>query len=187
MNNETIAKKKCLNLGCGTDIKPGWVNLDIVQLDGVDVVHNVADTPYPFASDTFDEILCQDILEHMVDLGPVMMELRRILVPGGKLHIQVPHFSSRNNHADPTHKRTFSLITFEFFVDHAYDGRDYYFAEHFSRVESARITFTKHPLYFWNYLIEPLINLRHFTQNYFEMTGLCRMFPAENLRVTLVK
>src|SRR5690606_30945435 len=115
---------KRLNLGCGTDIRgDGWVNLDIVKLDGVDVVHDVAQVPYPFENDTFDEILCQDILEHIGDLGAVMMELRRILKPGGRLHIQVPHFTSRNNHADPTHKRMFSLITFEFFVVGAYDGR----------------------------------------------------------------
>ncbi|HMP90059.1 MAG TPA: methyltransferase domain-containing protein [Kiritimatiellia bacterium] len=176
-----------LNVGCGTDVRAGWVNLDVAPLAGVDVVHDINRIPYPFADETFDEILCQDILEHMTDLPTVLFELKRLLKSGGKLRIQVPHFSSRNNFADPTHKRMFSLLTFEYFVTNAYDGRDYYFAEHFDRIESARITFTRHWLYFWNYAMEPLVNLRHFTQNYFEMTGWCRLFPAENLKITLIK
>ncbi len=176
-----------LNLGCGTDIREGWVNLDVVPLPGVDVVHNVEKLPYPFESDTFDEILCQDILEHVSDLPGILFELKRVLKKDGLLRIQVPHFSSRNNYADPTHKRMFSLLTFEYFVENAYDGRDYYFQEHFSRVESTRITFTRHWIYFWNYLVEPMVNIHHFAQNYFEMTALSRLFPAENLRVALRK
>ena len=34
-----------LNLGCGTEIKKGWVNLDSVALAGVDVVHDIEKLP----------------------------------------------------------------------------------------------------------------------------------------------
>lgn len=36
-----------INLGCGTDIKPGWVNVDIAKLDGVDIVHDLDELPLP--------------------------------------------------------------------------------------------------------------------------------------------
>lgn len=32
---------KRLNLGCGRDIKKGWINLDILKLPGVDVVYDL--------------------------------------------------------------------------------------------------------------------------------------------------
>jgi SAM-dependent methyltransferase len=178
---------KKLNLGCGTDIRPGWVNLDIAALNGVDVVHDVNKTPYPFPDDTFDEIVAQDILEHVSDLGAVMMELHRILKPGGHVKIQVPHFSSRNNYADPTHKNRFSAVTFEFFIADAFEGRSYYFRKHFSAIDDCRITFRKHPVFFWNYLVEPLVNYSRAMRNYYELTGFCRLFPGHNLAVVLRK
>ena len=39
---------KKLNLGCGTDIKKGYINLDVAKLDGVDVVHDINRLPLPF-------------------------------------------------------------------------------------------------------------------------------------------
>jgi ubiquinone/menaquinone biosynthesis C-methylase UbiE len=71
--------------------------------------------PLPFKNEEFNEILCQDILEH-TDYVPILRELHRILKPGGKLIIRVPHFTSRNNFIDPTHKKLFSINTFDFFV-----------------------------------------------------------------------
>ena len=45
-----------LNLGCGRDIREGYVNLDKAGLDGVDVVHDLNVFPYPFEDNEFDEI-----------------------------------------------------------------------------------------------------------------------------------
>ncbi len=178
-----------LNLGCGTDIRKGWVNLDVAPLPGVDVVHDLNDLPLPFADETFEEILCQDVLEHL-EYIPVLRELHRILKPGGRLHIRVPHFTSRLSYVDPTHKKLFSFQTFEFFV-HQGKGANiakgrYYFDFHFDRIARCRITFEKGIL-LYNYLIEPLVNLRHVTKVLYEATALSRLFPAENVVVELIK
>ena len=48
--------KTKLHLGCGHIIKDGWLNHDIVQLSGVDVVHDLRVFPWPFADGQFDEV-----------------------------------------------------------------------------------------------------------------------------------
>ncbi len=119
MDKKNAVSPRKLNLGCGTDIKEGWVNLNIVQLPGVDVVHDIEKLPLPFADNSFDEILCQDILEH-VEYIPVLKDIHRILASGGKVHIRVPHFTSRNNFTDPTHKKRFAVTTFDYFAKGTY-------------------------------------------------------------------
>ncbi len=180
---------KKLNLGCGTHIKEGWVNLDISALPGVDVVHDIETLPLPFADGEFDEILCQDVLEH-VEYIPVLKDLHRILAPGGKLTVRVPHFSSRHNYIDPTHKKRFSINTFDFFVRSTaqQEDRGYYFDFSFSAVQDCRITFERNsPMFLFNPLVEWKVNWGRKMQIMYEATGWSRLFPAANIECTLVK
>ncbi len=186
-----MIESKRLNLGCGTDIREGWTNLDVADLPGVDVVCGIEDLPLPFEDQQFEEILCQDILEH-VDYVPVLRDLHRILKPGGRLRIRVPHFTSRNNFMDPTHRKQFCVRTFDFFIKNSIYERDYYFDFHFSSVRRARITFAKphfpaRLLFLFNDIMDPLINLNAHTQNYYELTSLSRLFPGMNVETELIK
>ncbi len=178
-----------LNLGCGTDIRPGWVNLDSASLPGVDVVHDINQTPLPFPDESFDEILCYDILEH-VDVVPVLRECHRILVRGGQLSIEVPHFTSNNNFVDPTHRNRFSVKTFRFFVRNSFEGRQrggYYFDFLFEEILGTRLTFNRGWPFFWNSIVAPFVNSRYSIQCYYEATGLAYLFPATNIQLTLIK
>ncbi len=178
-----------LHLGCGTIILPGWVNSDCAALPGVDVVHDLNKLPLPWKDESADEILCNDVFEH-VNFIPLLKECHRILAPGGRIHIQVPHFTAYNNFVDPTHINQFSIKTFNFFVADTYEGkfRGYYFDFKFSRYEKKRITFARGgPLVLWNAPMEWLVNLSPKLQVYFELTGWSRLFPAENIKVTIVK
>jgi hypothetical protein len=47
--------EKKLHLGCGTNIKKDWINLDFVKLKGVEVVHDLNKFPYPFKDNTFGD------------------------------------------------------------------------------------------------------------------------------------
>ena len=180
-----IESEHKLNLGCGNDIREGWVNLDIAPLPGVDVVHNLEELPLPFEDEEFDHIRAQDILEHL-EYIPLLKEIHRILKPGGTISIRVPHFTSRYNFNDLTHKKMFSSKTTDFFVQGASYGRDYYFDFHFSENVYTRIKFEK-GLYLYNYLIEPLMNISKQTRTVYEGTFLSRLFPAGMMEITLKK
>ena len=68
-------KIKKLHLGCGTVIKQGWINHDLVPLPGVDVVHDLRVFPWPFENGKFDEVYMKDVLEHLPDTLRTMEEL----------------------------------------------------------------------------------------------------------------
>ena len=175
-----------LNIGCGRDSNADYINLDVIPLPGVDVVHDLQDLPLPFDDDTFTEILCQDVLEHL-DYPELMMELYRVLKRDGMLVVRVPHFTSRNNFIDPTHMRQFSIRTFEYFVKDSFLARKYgYHFGVFSKLSKARISFEKKVL-LYNYIVETVINVHPLIQNLYEATCLCRFFPAENIELVLVK
>lgn len=176
---------KKLNLGCGTDIREGWINLDIARLDGVDVLHDINVLPLPFEDKYFEYILAQDILEHL-EYIPLLKDLHRVLKRGSTVQIRVPHFTSRYNFNDPTHKKMFSSKTLDFFVTGASYGRDYYFDFHFSENLQTKIHFEK-GIYFWNYLIEPLVNLSKQTRTIYEATFFSRIFPAGMMTILLKK
>lgn len=114
IKNTQHAAVKRLNIGCGMDIKPGWVNLDLHQRPGVDVVWNIADTPLPFADEEFDFIKAWHVLEHVYhdQYIAAMLELHRILKKGGVLSIRVPEAHCAAAIADPTHKMQFVPASF---------------------------------------------------------------------------
>jgi len=173
---------KKLNLGCGNDIRKGWINLDSIYLPGVDIIHDLEKLPLPFSDEEFDEVLCQDILEHL-EYIPLLKELYRILKFGGKLVIRVPHFTSINNFDDPTHKKLFSIRTFEFFTKKSRFKVTHYFDYHISY---SKIVFSKGP-FIYNYLLEFVVNSCSRIQRFYEMSFLSRIFPAENIILEIVK
>lgn len=184
---------KKLNIGCGVDTKQGWINLDSIHIPGVDVVHDIEKLPLPFGDSEFDEILAQDVLEH-VDYIPVLKDLHRILKKGGLLRVRTPHFTSKNNFIDPTHRRMFSVNTWDFFVaspaasKHIEKERVYYFDFAFEKKSYCHITFEKSShIFFYNRIAEWLFNMSPRMQSFYESTAFSRLSPAENIIVELIK
>jgi len=98
-----------LNLGCGNKRKDGWVNIDCVKTEATDIVRDLV-RGLPFADSTADEILCDNVFEHIgptVDLLFVINECYRVLQPGGVLVVIVPDGRSQAAWQDPTHMRAF--------------------------------------------------------------------------------
>jgi len=63
------------------------VGTDVYQLDG---------STTPFADSTFDQVVIVDFLEHIPDDRKFIAELARIIKPGGRLVINVPHLKPRS-------------------------------------------------------------------------------------------
>ena len=117
-----------LHLGCGTTIRPGWVNLDRSKLPGVDVVADLdacARKPLPFADDSIEEFFASHVLEHVHDTLALMQELHRIAKPGATAVFRVPYGSSDDADEDPTHVRRFFLKSFSYFCRLGYTHADY--------------------------------------------------------------
>lgn len=104
-----------INMGAGGDIRQGYINHDIAQLPGIDVVHDLNVYPWPWQAASADEIIAKDLLEHLEDFMAAMEEIHRILKPGGVVRISVPYWNSVSRHGDPTHRRGFHELTFRFF------------------------------------------------------------------------
>jgi ubiquinone/menaquinone biosynthesis C-methylase UbiE len=117
-----------LNVGCGADIREGWINLDSSKLPGVDVVANLDDcgrTPLPFPDNSIDEFYCSHVLEHLRDALGFMQELHRVAKPGATAIIRVPYGSSDDADEDPTHVRRLFLYSFSYFSQRGYWYADY--------------------------------------------------------------
>jgi SAM-dependent methyltransferase len=80
-----------LNIGCGPKPLAGWINIDCRAMPGVDVVCDLNSFPWQFSDNSADEILASHVIEHLDDPLAAIMEMRRILKPGGKMTIKVPH------------------------------------------------------------------------------------------------
>ncbi len=80
-----------LNLGCGTDIRPGYLNVDLHGAHKPDVVGDAADL-YWLPEGHFQELLALDLLEHIPRLRIVttLKHWNRVLAPKAVLRLQVP-------------------------------------------------------------------------------------------------
>ena len=82
-----------LNLGSSDRIKPGFLNLDILPLPGVDIVCDLNDG-IPLKNDSVTEIYASHILEHIDDIIKIMEEIYRVCQDGAIVKIKVPYFKS---------------------------------------------------------------------------------------------
>ena len=101
-----------INLGSGINIMEGWINVDLTKKNGADIEHNLETFPYPFKDNSVEEILLDNVLEHLEDTIKVLKELHRILKPNGIVIIKVPHYSGCMAFSHLTHKRFFGSGSF---------------------------------------------------------------------------
>ena len=73
--------------GAGRTV-PGYLNLDLFPMPGVDIAADAE--PLPFGDAIFQRVECDAVLEHVRDPVRVAGELRRVLAPGGYLHLVTP-------------------------------------------------------------------------------------------------
>jgi len=110
---EQYATGNKLNIGCGTDCRDGWVNVDFHGAVGSDYQFDLRSRWSLFQNSTFDTVLASHVLEHFSgpDLFHVMFEAGRVLRPGGRLLGIVPYATSEIFYANPFHKQAWTERT----------------------------------------------------------------------------
>ncbi|HEV2764311.1 MAG TPA: methyltransferase domain-containing protein [Pyrinomonadaceae bacterium] len=88
---ELPAKDLCLNVGCGPNALPGWVNIDMARAPGVDVVWDLRNG-LPFADESCAVVFGEHVVEHMPKEAAEFLarEARRVLQTGGVLRLSTP-------------------------------------------------------------------------------------------------
>lgn len=81
-----------LNLGCGSDFRPGYTNVDARQTHPGVLVVDLSVLPWPFPASSAEEVMMLDFLEHFPRhlTRPILDECHRVLIPDGTLVVQVP-------------------------------------------------------------------------------------------------
>lgn len=106
-----------LNLGCGNKGIQGFIGVDKIKTDAADIVHDLNVFPYPFSSSSAEEIVIDNVLEHLEDVIAVMEEIYRLSMPGAIIKINAPYFKSNSAFTDPTHKHFFTENSFQYFEE----------------------------------------------------------------------
>ena len=106
-----------LDLGCGLRKRPGAIGIDVNPRSHADIIHDLNRFPYPFPDNHFDEIICDNIIEHLDNFLKVMEELHRVAKPLALVTIVVPFYSHQQAHTDPTHRHFFGVHSFDYFID----------------------------------------------------------------------
>jgi len=97
-----------LNIGCGRDVRLGWVNLDKYPCDESVVCCDLDREKLPFEDNCFDFICMSHILEHFYgDRFEILRDVCRVLKPGGVLEVRLPTFLPSLYHVSCFHPHSY--------------------------------------------------------------------------------
>lgn len=101
----TAGGGRLLDVGCGTGFVIDLAKDLFLQIDGVDItqpmldkvdlssgnirLHNAPAQKLPFADSTFDAVTAYAFLHHLEDYKPVLVEMARVLRPGGQAYVDL--------------------------------------------------------------------------------------------------
>ncbi|HYM33214.1 MAG TPA: hypothetical protein VEU47_18085 [Candidatus Cybelea sp.] len=119
-----------INLGSGKDYRPGYLNIDVLPEVGADLeidlsrpmalpltVRSRSYGEFVLNPGTFEEIVANDVLEHVPDLSTLVTQCLSLLKLGGKFRIQVPYDLSLGAWQDPTHVRAFNENSWLYYTE----------------------------------------------------------------------
>lgn len=94
-----------LDLGCGKRKQEGFIGVDAIAFEGVDVVHDLRQS-WPWEDGTVEQVFSSHFVEHLTGDERIHFfnELWRVMKPGATAQIITPDWSHACAYGDPTHQ-----------------------------------------------------------------------------------
>ncbi len=180
-------EKVVVELGCGTNKMDGAIGIDHLPLEGVDFVADLEEGLNFLPDNCIDEIHTRHVLEHIGNFRELMKEIHRVLKPGGKKIIVVPHFANPHFYSDYTHKGFFGLYSFDYFSRPENQLRrkvPAFYADFYFKVIHRKLIF-KAPDFLLRhllrkYVIQNIFNINSWFQEWYE-DSFCYIFPCQEI------
>lgn len=116
-----------LDIACGGNKNPGFVGIDIRDIPGVDIVHDLEIYPWPLPDESVIIATASHFVEHInpAHFGIIKFfdEVWRVMRVGGEFGIVTPHGLSQGFRQDPTHTKAWDEASFCYFDPLIEDGR----------------------------------------------------------------
>lgn len=105
---------KKLSLGCGQSKPEGYFGIDIMDVPGVDLLHNLWEMPWPIKTNSVEELQCSHLVEHIPHWRPAWEkdgwfmffdEVYRVCKKDAICSFQHPYVMNGRAFWDPTHTR----------------------------------------------------------------------------------
>lgn len=183
MENLDASRPLIIDVGCGGNRrKEATYGVDLRPSRYVDVLCD-AERGLPFKTGSIDGIYTSHFLEHIENLEGVIREFVRVLKPGGKMFITVPHFSNTLAYSDYTHRRFFGFFTFDYFSrETKYKGALCYTPDIDLKIVNKRLVFKQ--LSFLGPMFERLVNCSA-RMSYLYESHLAWIVPCFEIRLEL--
>lgn len=108
-----------LDIGCGANKHRGFIGMDKIPYDDVDIVHDIEQMPWPLESESVFTAVSSHVLEHINPANGiflnVMDEIWRVLKYEGQFAFVVPYAGSPAFWQDPTHCNGITEATVYYF------------------------------------------------------------------------
>lgn len=180
-----------LELGCGpTKRYDGSIGIDAIDYESVDIVADATEALRAFPDASVDFITSSHFLEHVAEVGRIVDEMTRVVRPGGRIEVVVPHFAHPYFHSDPTHSHRFGLYTFSYLAEDGILRRSVppYVRRQSLRIHAVDLIFKSTPPFYVRHVVKRVLGLlfnscRYMQELYEE--NFCYIFPCYEIRFVL--
>jgi hypothetical protein len=180
-------------LGCGPRKQdPQSIGVDMLAAPGVDMVGEVFEVLDTLPDGCASAVYSAHFFEHIADLPRLLQEVARVLAPGARLTVVVPHFSNPFYYSDPTHRTPFGLYTMAYFCAQGIFTRSIpiYGMSVPLTMRSAELEFKSYPPRYGRHafkrLVGALVNSSMYMRELYE-ENLCWLVPCYQVRYELVR